>query len=176
IRPFDGSADGTFVMILSGARNIRIEHNTAFPGKFILVASGAPSQGVVYRNNISPHNTYGIFGDSKGSGVLAIDAYFPGGTITRNVMYGQSIEPAYPRGNFFPAKIEAVGFTDPAKKMYALTAKSKFKSAGTDRRDLGADMGLLELVEADVVSGRLPQASVLQSAVKRALQAVRTAR
>ncbi|MDP3001082.1 MAG: hypothetical protein Q8N47_26605 [Bryobacterales bacterium] len=176
IRPFDGSADGTFVMILSGARNIRIEHNTAFPGKCILVASGAPSQGVVYRNNISPHNTYGIFGDSKGSGVLAIDTYFPGGTITRNVMYGQDIEPIYPRGNFFPAKIEAVGFTDPAKKKYALTAKSKFKNAGTDRRDLGADMGLLDLVEADVVSGRLPQASVLQSAVKRALQAVRAAR
>ena len=176
IRPFDGSGGGVFAMILSGARNIRIEHNTAFQGQHILVASGAPSQEVVYRNNISPHNTYGIFGDNKGSGLLAIDTYFPGGAITRNVMYGQSIEPAYPRGNFFPARIEAVGFTDPANKKYALTGKSKFKSAGTDGRDLGADMGLLELVEADVVSGRLPQASVLQSAVKRALQAVRAAR
>ena len=173
IRPLDGSANGTFVMISSGARNIRIEHNTVFQGQHILVATGAPSQGVVYRNNISPHNTYGIFGDSKGSGVLAIDTYFPGSTITRNVMYGQGIEPFYPRGNFFPAKIEAVGFTDPANKKYALTNKSKFKAAGTDGRDLGADMGLLELVEADVVSGRLPQASALQSAVKRALQAVK---
>jgi hypothetical protein len=130
IRPFDAFDGGTFVMILSGARNIRIEHNTAFPGKCILAASGAPSQGIVSRNNISPHNTRGIFGDSKASGLLAIDTYFPGSTITRNVMYGQDIEAIYPRGNFFPAKIEAVGFTHPAKKKYALTTKSKFKGAG----------------------------------------------
>jgi hypothetical protein len=60
-----------------------------------------------------------------------------------------------------------------AKKKYALTDKSKFKGAGTDQRDLGADIGLLDLIEADVVSGRSPQTSALQSAVKRALQAVK---
>jgi hypothetical protein len=174
IQSFDGSPYGTFVMILSGAQNVTVEHNTVFQGQHILYGVGAPSPGLIFRNNITPHNTYGIFGDGKGGGTPAITAYFPDAVVTHNVIYASGDNArGYPEGNFFPAKIEDIGFTDVAKKKYALTDKSKFKGAGTDQRDLGADIGLLDLIEADVVSGRSPQTSALQSAVKRALQAVK---
>src|SRR5439155_2285099 len=58
----DGSTwggDGRLFQILHGTANVLIEHNTAFQSANPIVADGAPNPGVVYRNNVMPHNAYG---------------------------------------------------------------------------------------------------------------------
>jgi hypothetical protein len=161
IRPFDGSKAGTLFQILSGAQNIAIEHNTGFQGQSILVGDGAPSTGVIFRDNIAPHNTYGIFGSSKGSGKPAIDYYFPGSIITNNVMAGAgSSSRLYPPSNFFPAGLDQVGFTDLAGRSYALSPSSPYKGAGSNHRDPGADMSIIEQVLRDIPAGVLTPATL----------------
>ena len=56
---------------------------------------------MIYRDNISPHNKYGIFGSGKGTGMPTINYYFPGAIITNNVMAGGPAR-LYPPDNFFP--------------------------------------------------------------------------
>jgi hypothetical protein len=79
-----------------------------------LDASAPQASALRYRN------TYGMFGDGKGSGVTAINAYFPDVVVTNNVIYGPSAGAGiYPSGNFSSAKVEDAGFADAAKKKYA---------------------------------------------------------
>ena len=176
IRPFDGSRDGTLFLILSGAQSIVIEHNTGFQGQSIVVADGGATAGLVFRSNISPHNTYGIFGSDKGVGKLAIDFYFPGSTITHNVIAGAGDNArSYPSGNFFPASLGEVGFVDLAGRNYALSPASPYKGAGSDGKDPGANMAIIEQVLRDAIAGTLTPGMLAQSAARRSLQAMRKA-
>jgi hypothetical protein len=85
-------------------------------------------------------------------------------------------EAAYPSGNFWPtgstfgARIAAVGFSDPAKKDYRLSAESPYRaggaSAASDNRDVGAlydelesKLGLVKNVRVSDVGRR---AAILQ--------------
>jgi hypothetical protein len=57
----------------------------------------------------------------------------------------------YPPNNFFPASLDKVGFVDLAGGNYRLAASSPYKKAGTDGRDIGAD---IDALPAAATSGR----------------------
>ncbi|HEY7547268.1 MAG TPA: hypothetical protein VID27_20405, partial [Blastocatellia bacterium] len=56
----------------------------------------------------------------------------------KNVFAGRPSR-LYPPGNFFTSTLDEVGFADLAKGDYRLSEKSRYKSAGTDGRDIGCD-------------------------------------
>jgi hypothetical protein len=77
-----------------------------------------------------------------GEGLPALARYAPDATFTRNAIIGGRAS-TYPANNFFPATIDAVGFVDPATRDFRLAAGSPFRNAGTDGKDLGADLSLV---------------------------------
>jgi cellulose synthase/poly-beta-1,6-N-acetylglucosamine synthase-like glycosyltransferase len=135
--------DGRLFQILAGAVDVAIVHNTAFQTGNILTADGAPNRGFVYRDNIAPHNAFGIIGTAVASGSSTHAAFFPGGVIRRNVIAGGDAE-QYPPDNFFPRTLDEVGFLDRLSGDYRLKPESKFRMAASDGSDVGADPQLLK--------------------------------
>ena len=134
---------GRLFQLLDGTADVAIDHNTAFQtGSIVVGGDSAPHRGFVFRNNIAPHNDYGIIGSGVGVGLPSIERYFPGAAIEKNVMAGGR-SAQYPRGNFFPATLDEVGFVDRAHGDYRLADSSVYKGVGTDGKDPGADVGAL---------------------------------
>jgi hypothetical protein len=117
-------------------RHTPIEHNTAFQTGSIVTAEGEPNPGFVYRDNIAPHNAYGIVGTGVASGLPTRAAFFPDGVFRRNVIAGGNAE-RYPADNFFPATLDEVGFVDRARRLPPWAA-SPYRRAGSDGADVGA--------------------------------------
>jgi hypothetical protein len=131
---------GNLIQIFNGAVDITIDHNTAFATHAVLVSSGKPNTRVAFTNNLSPSGTYGVGGDSYyGDPNHALSAYFPGAVFVANVIQGAYADD-YPPGNFFPALITEIGFEDFASGDYRLKSDSPYKNAGTDHKDIGADL------------------------------------
>lgn len=128
--------------ITDGASDVVIDHNTALQEGNISFTEGRPHRGFVLRNNIMRHNEYGIAGGGVSPGSAALARYFPDAVVVKNVFIGA--KPAdYPKDNFFPASVDAVGFADTARHQYALTAKSPYRGAATDGTDPGVDIEAL---------------------------------
>jgi hypothetical protein len=134
--------DGYFLLLSDAPRDITIDHNTIVQkasGGIVKIAKGA-AQGLVLTNNIMLHGDYGIIGRDHGVGQDSIAVYLPGSTIAKNVIAGARPS-AYPSNNFFPS-IDAfrrafVGFD---KGDYRLAVGGDWRGAGTDGKDLGADL------------------------------------
>jgi hypothetical protein len=127
-------SNGTFLTVIAGTQDVTIEHNTAFQTGTIVLADYDPNVRFIYRNNISRHNEYGIFGSGSGIGKPAIAKYFPGSVITGNVIAKEvnapgNAESLYPAGNFFPESMQAV-FVDLERGNYRLRPNSRFRAAG----------------------------------------------
>jgi uncharacterized protein (TIGR03437 family) len=137
-----GSANGGVFLQTGEMPDIRVEHNTIFQTGNIVSVGADPSMGFVFNNNITPHNQYGIIGESRGVGNDTIDYYFPDGTLRRNVIAGGK-SADYPLDNFFPATLDVVMFVNSAGGNYRLDAASPYKNAGTDGKDLGCDLDFL---------------------------------
>ncbi|HKC85742.1 MAG TPA: hypothetical protein VKG02_07210, partial [Blastocatellia bacterium] len=136
-------AAGRFSQIIAGPVNITFDHNTIFQSGPITVADIAPSLGFVFRNNITPHNEYGVFGSGTGVGVIALNSYFPGAIFEKNVIVGVPQGITYPANNFLPALLSQVGFVDLAGGDYRLGSNSPYLNAGTDGKDIGCDFTAL---------------------------------
>jgi hypothetical protein len=141
--------DGRLFQIVNGTADLVIDHNTAFQSGSPVIADGEAHTGFVYRNNITPHNAYGITGSGTNAGNLTFRTYFPGIVFARNVLAGpwaagtpKSMYSEQP-SNFFPASLDAVGFVNLTKGDYRLAPSSPYKRAGTDGKDLGVDFGAL---------------------------------
>ncbi len=150
---FDGidreawGGDGYFLLLTGAPRDITIDHNTLIQGKSggIIKIGGGVTQNMVITNNVASHGDYGIIGTSHGVGNDSISAYLPGANITRNVIAGGR-STVYPPGNLFPSVDEfRRQFVDPGARDYRLVPGSAWLKAGTDRRDLGADVGFVTL-------------------------------
>jgi hypothetical protein len=136
-------SSGQFILMSRSPATITVDHNTVFhTGHVVFVDNGTVS-GFVYRNNMSRHNTYGIAGSGASFGSKAIAAYFPSGVVTKNVLAGGSAS-LYPSGNFFPTVSAWLGqFVNQSAGDYRLASTSPYRNAGTDGRDLGADLTAL---------------------------------
>jgi hypothetical protein len=128
--------------ITDGASDVVIDHNTALQEENISFTEGQPNRGFVFRNNIVRHNEYGIAGGGTSPGTAALGRYFPGATVVRNVLIGAKAAD-YPKDNFFPPSVDAVGFVNSARHQYALSARSKFRGVATDGTDPGVDLEAL---------------------------------
>jgi hypothetical protein len=146
--------DGRLFQLLVDTADVVIEHNTAFQTGVIIMADGAPNTGFVYRDNIAPHNEYGVFGSGFGVGLPALAQYFPNAVFEYNVLAGQpGYSTLYPPRNFFPTTLADVGFSDLAAGDYRLAPLSPYKNSGSDGTDIGADIDAVNAATAGVSTG-----------------------
>ena len=123
---------GILFQMVEGTSDVSIEHNTGFQRGYTLFAMGPPHRRFTFKNNIAPHNEYGIFGNDVGIGLAALDAYFPDAVVTGNVLAGGE-SGRYPEGNVFPDSLDAVPFVDRKAGNYRLAGTIKhLKGSGVD--------------------------------------------
>jgi hypothetical protein len=133
---------GRLFQLLEGTQDVAIEHTTAFHNGNIITADGAAHTRFVFRDNIALHNEYGIIGAGAGSGNPALEKYFPGATVAKNLFVGGR-SGAYPRDNFFAGSLESVGYKDRGRGNYRLSDSSRYRRVGTDGKDIGVDFAAL---------------------------------
>src|SRR5437588_11795509 len=151
----NGGSVGRLFQLRDGAANVVIDHNTAFQTEspvYAQVSTGAPNTGFVYTNDLTPNNQ-GVSGDGTAGNPLAtLNTSFPGWVFAGNALIGGSL-PSYPSNNFFPSTPADVGFVNYAGGDYRLAASSPYKNAGTDGKDVGADIDAINAATANVLSG-----------------------
>jgi hypothetical protein len=143
--------NGTFVLIGDGPSDITFEHNTVIQSGNIFTAYGGTRESpeqiarVVFRDNLIRHNTYGVHGDDRATGMDTFDAFFPGIVFATNGIAGGEAR-RYPSSNQFVSEDDfARQFVDPAAGDYRLKSGSRFRRAASDGRDVGADVaGLMQ--------------------------------
>jgi hypothetical protein len=146
-RQWDGN--GMFLQVGNGPENLVVDHNTIIhTGTVVAVYGGTRTSprvapGFRFTNNLAAHNASGIFGNSIGIGLPAIDAYFPGSVIKANVLAGGQSS-RYPPGNFFPSMTQFLAdFVNAGDGDYRLGPNSAYRRVGTDGFDLGANLAIL---------------------------------
>jgi hypothetical protein len=151
-----GGGDGRLFQLIGGADAVTIDHNTGFQSNQMVFADGRANANFVYQNNITPHNQYGVMGSGYASGISSLDHFFPGFVFEKNLIEG--IAPSgvsqskYPASTLFSPDWGAVNFVDFAKGDYALAPSSRYKNAGTDGKDLGADIAGLNAATSSVIA------------------------
>src|SRR5712671_3572162 len=133
---------GILFQLINGAADVVVDHNTATQTNSFVSSDLRPHERFVFRNNIVLHNLYGLVGSGAGTGLTAIEHYFPGAVVLRNAIVGGDGS-QYPKGNSFPASLDKVGFVDRHGHNYRLAPASSLRNAGTDGHDLGADITAL---------------------------------
>jgi len=143
------------------ATDITFDHNTIIQSGSILAADAPAEERFIFRNNIVNHGPYGIVGSGLQVGSLTLNTLFPGAVFVKNVLVGPyptvggatiSMYSDYP-DNFFPQSLDDVDFVDLAGGDYRLSDTSPYKNAGTDGKDLGADIDAIEAATSCVISG-----------------------
>ena len=131
--------DFQYVYGAPGGTDLKIDHNTstmAQNASFTLGDTAKYGANTIFTNNIVAHGSYGVFGGGQGEGKVALDYYLTSYAFDHDAIFGGGNSTAYPTGNFFPASQADVGFaTD-----WSLTSASPYKNAGSDGKDLGADI------------------------------------
>ncbi|HEV2765206.1 MAG TPA: hypothetical protein VGV38_19645 [Pyrinomonadaceae bacterium] len=133
---------GTFLQV-TGASRVEVARNTVFQTNHVILAYGEPTTGFVFRDNIAPHNDYGVFGDAVGMGLAALARYFPGAVFSGNLLVAVPGHVTYPPRNFSPPTLQAIGFQDLSGRDYRLGPASPYKRRASDGRDPGCDMDAL---------------------------------
>jgi hypothetical protein len=140
--------------MIRDTHEVVVEHNTVLQTGPIIVAHTRASEKFVFRNNVTPHNEYGVMGDGSGIGNVALAKYFPGAVFVGNQIAGGK-SALYPAGNSFPPtatskRIEAVEIRGakkadagadrsaplPAPKLAPSPRESAGSAAGVDRTAL----------------------------------------
>ena len=161
--------DGRLFQLVDDTADVIIDHNTALQTGIPLVAAiGIPGRaahhGFVFTNNITPANRYGVSGDyTFGNALMTLRTYFPDSLFARNVLPGGHPS-TYPPDNFFPPSLEAVGFINAAGGDYRLAPSIPYKNAGTDGKDIGADIdAITAATEAAIPGHRISRSRVRTS-------------
>ena len=146
--------NGNFLLIGDAAGGIDVDHNTVMHSGAAVSAYGRPTTGFRFRNNLLPHNLYGIKGDSRPTGRETLSTYFPGAVVEYNA-FAEGPASVYPPRNLFPNHgVWVAQFRDYDGADYELVSSSTFRNAGSDGRDLGADPEMLRLAFAAIAGGR----------------------
>ncbi len=166
---------GSLFEVLNGwpanpLNTVTINHITGFPDPMshLLImgnqASNPSMYGFVFTNNIVTTGRYPVWNTGGGKTscaysdvpVTSIATCFTTYTFGNNALVGtpQPFPPSsWPTGNFFPADGKGAGFVQYNGGVggdYELQPNSPYKNAGTDGRDLGADIAGLEAALAGV--------------------------
>ena len=156
-----GAFNGEFSMPANAIQNLTIRHNTIFntasPFHFTGDSVG-PMNGLTIVDNIFANGGYGIVGDTT-LGVPELKAVAPNWVMRKNAIYGSFpnanaiTESHYPAENYFRRSQDAVGFVNLAGADYHLAASSPYKNAGSDGKDVGADIDAVNAATACAVLG-----------------------
>ncbi|HKV81090.1 MAG TPA: Ig domain-containing protein [Candidatus Sulfotelmatobacter sp.] len=165
---------GTFAQVSMGKRApvmqpVTISHVTAFQPAIMLnlgddIRVNPPMINLVFTNNLinagmSPtHATGGGIANCAyyGAPIVSLPTCFQRYTFSHNAIIASPFNyppSKYPIGNYFPATPSAVGFVNYANGIggdYRLQPSSPYKNAGSDGKDLGADMDALNAAIAGV--------------------------
>ncbi len=156
---------GNLFLIANGwernpVNTITINHVTGFPDSdahLLMVGnqvSNPSMYGFIFTNNMIATGNYPVWSSgggltscaAKGTPAQKIDKCFSTYTFKNNALIATpaAFPPSsWPAGNFFPANANAAGFVQydgGDGGDYRLLPKSRYKNAGTDGRDLGADV------------------------------------
>lgn len=165
IEDVDGNkwgGDGRALQVISGVHHLTVDHNTfvnPLGGTFINAdGPNFPNEHFVYQNNIASNAKYGLHGSGKGIGNPALNFYFPNAVFTHNVLTDGTasnggVASNYPAGNFFPGPMVNFDFVSYQNANYKLLPGSPFSGAGTDGKDMGADIKALNVAIEGVVNG-----------------------
>ena len=144
--------EGLIFELSGGPGEVTINHNTCMQsesGRRLLGFSGEPAPGFAFINNLAVHGLEGVVGAGQAPGTATLAAYAPGSLFQANVLVSGAAS-AYPPGNHFPADLDAVRFVDAANRDYRLTSSSPYAGAGTDGKDIGADVEAVLAATRDV--------------------------
>ena len=167
---YSGPSEFAQVSVGPGAallQNVTINHVTAFPSNklFIIgdqVATSSQMKNFVFTNSIVNAGPYPVWSTGGGraancafhnSPLTTFDACFSSYTFAANAIIAPPSAAKWPAKNFFPASAAAVRFVNYNGGNggdYHLQSSSPYKGAGTDGRDLGADMDALDSAIAGV--------------------------
>ena len=129
---------GRLFQLLDGTRDVVIDHNTAFQtGGALSGGDRRPHAGFVFQNNIVLAGPHGISGSKMAHGGPAVERYFPGAIIRRNVIIGGD-SGGFPGDNVFPKRIDDLG---PAPEQFGAPFRqlsSRYAGIATDGGDPGA--------------------------------------
>jgi hypothetical protein len=137
-----------FVYGLGNGNDIRVDHNTTTTDQNAALTLGDTAKygtNFVFTNNIVPHGGYGVIGSGQAEGTASLDFYLTSYTFAKNAIFAGGAASAYPASNFFPAAEADVGFAPD----WSLTTSSSYKGAGTDGKDVGADIAALAAATAN---------------------------
>lgn len=139
-----------------------IDHNTVIHTMIGLIqfdGLGNPSPNGTIRNSMFRGEFFGIQ-SSEGSGTTALDIFMPGYTFTKNGManFPPLTAGNYPAGNTYESngswESEFVAYTaDGSGADYNLAPGSALNNAGTDGRDVGADIPSILAATSTVMKG-----------------------
>jgi hypothetical protein len=158
--------DGRLYQMLDRTADYTINHNTGIQPGTALVGAGGAHTGFVFTNNLQAHGSYGVFGDNVGVGNAALNTYFPGAVFQKDVLMGgqanASLYNQYPGGwnptsLAFPSSWNGVmvNQASPGANFagYKVVAGSAYDNAGTDGKDIGADIDAVAAATAGAISG-----------------------
>ncbi len=133
---------GRWIQLLAGTSDVAVVHNTVFQSNEVVVASGAATTNFEFRDNLV-NGRAGFGGDGTyGNTNMTLSTYFRNHTVTRNCFVSGNSGNT-PSGNYFPASFDQVGFVSMSGGDYRLAAGSEYKNAGSDGKDIGADINAI---------------------------------
>ena len=144
VAPFSG--EGRAFTLVNTLSNVSVAHNTISTSETGVVLAGIIKQ-LWFHDNIIVANRNTVVGDNMGAGA-AVTYYTPGSTFTRNVFVPKEV--GLPPGNFTVESVRGIGFEDPANENYRLIRISPFEKASSGGRDIGANVGAVELATKGV--------------------------
>jgi hypothetical protein len=167
--------EGNLFLVMNGwkknpVNTITINHVTGFPdveGHLLIVGnqiSNPKMYGFVFTNNMVATGKFPVWSSgggltscsAKGTPAQKIAKCFSTYTFNNSALVacpGAFPPSSWPAGNFFPPDANAAGFVQYNGGNggdYRLQSKSRYKNAGTDGRDLGADVAGLDAALAAV--------------------------
>jgi len=156
---FDGSGRLAEIMTVPGTallQNVWLNHITAFPSGLMTVGdtTGTKIPNFLFNNSIVNAGTYPVWSTGGGTANCAYydkplttftGCFSPFAFTNNAIIATPSGYPStlWPSGNFFPANANAVQFVNYNNGNggdYHLQPSSPYKNAGTDGKDLGADI------------------------------------
>ncbi len=155
--------EGRALQILGPTDDITFAHNTVFQdGAMIMFGSPGPArnpnritQRFIFRDNLINHGRQGVTGAGTPDAMATLEFHAPGHVFRGNVIVGDSVG-AYPGKNSFAGDWKKVKFVNGEGANFCLAPDSKFRKAGTDGKDIGADFDAIEKATAGVVATGKP--------------------
>jgi hypothetical protein len=126
-----------------GPQDVLLNHNTALTQEGNTASfDELPTQGFVFRNNLTVRMGFGFKGSGTAEGIDTLNVFCPAWIFERNVVVSAN-QSVYPVNNFYPSALSDLGFVDLANGDFRLSSASRYKNAGTDGKDIGANMDAL---------------------------------